>query len=112
MLNNDEDFYLNGFEKGKSGRIGKQTSIAKSAIRQEFSNIGNNVKIFENVKIEQNAIVGDNCIIDANTIIKNSIIMDNTYIGSDLEIVDKIVFGNNLIDPKFGEKIQMSDEFL
>ena len=46
------------------------------------------------------------------TIIKDSIIYDNTYIGSGLEIFNKIIYKKKIIDPISQETLDVPDNFI
>jgi NDP-sugar pyrophosphorylase family protein len=74
--------------------------------------IGNNARFQKYTVLGSNAIIGDNVIIDEGSTVQDSIIYDDTYIGSELELNQKIVFKSNLISGINGECIHIEEKFL
>jgi hypothetical protein len=99
---NSED----GFHTGQNVEIPPSCAIEKPVLT------GNNVSFQRNTRIGPRAIIGSNALIDRDSLVRDSIILDNAYIGPELEIINKIVRGNLLIDAGTGESIKIVDEFL
>ena len=73
---------------------------------------GDNVRLERNCTFEGPAIIGSNVVIDENVHVERSIILDNTYISYELEIKDKIIEGNTIIDPLSQEKLTIESKDL
>ena len=105
------NYVLPGYNNEDGVYLGQNVSYPLSASLRNPFMIGNNVSIKSSALIGENAIIGNNIIIDESTTVTQSIIYDDAYVGSDLELVNKIVHGNRLIDPKSGEFINLVDKF-
>lgn len=92
--------------------IGQNVSIARTASVLPPVHLGNIVQIGENCKIGPNVVIGENTFIDDDTIVRDSVIEGNSYIGSNLEIIGKIVHHNMLINPESGVKLSVHDDFM
>jgi len=105
-------YFLPGYNNEDGVYLGKNVIDKKSTKYERPLILGNNVQIQMNTVIGPNAVIGDNVIIDHSTRVENSIIYEHSYIGSELEIDNKIVFKKRLIDPESGEVMQIVDSFL
>lgn len=112
IYNGSKKYYTHGYSNEDGVNIGQNVEIAKSCKLSKAVNIGNNVSFKSMTQIGPSAIVGTNVLIDSKTVVENSIIYDNSFIGSGLEIKDKIVYHNHLMDPESGELIDIVDQFL
>ncbi len=74
--------------------------------------IGDNVQLKRRSDIGPSVIIGSNSLIDSDTSVCNSIVYCNSYIGTKLEINNKIVYKRRLIDPDSGDMIHIVDDFL
>jgi len=110
LQNRPDDFTLPGYNNAHGEYVGKSIVIHGSANAVKNVMIGDNVRIQNRVLYGPNTILGNNVIIDSFSTIKNSIIYDKTYIGVDLEITDKIVYKNKLIDIKSGTFMDITDK--
>jgi hypothetical protein len=105
-------YVLPGYNNEDGAYLGKNIIDKKSTIYNKPIVLGNNVQIQLNTVIGPNVILGNNVIIDHSTHIANSIIYDQSYIGSDLEIENKIVYRKRVIDPFSEEVMKVVDSFL
>ena len=71
--------------------------------------LGDNIRIEQDCTLKGPLIIGNNVILDKAVHVERSIIFDNTYISNDLEIIDKLVDRNIIIDPYKNVKL-VSDE--
>ena len=55
--------------------------------------------------IGPNAVIANHVIIDAYSELTDCLVLDDTYIGRNLEIRNKIVSGNRIIDPSDGTAV-------
>ncbi|MCF7919784.1 MAG: NDP-sugar synthase [Candidatus Cloacimonetes bacterium] len=113
ILSEERDsYFLPGYNNEDGVYLGKNVIDKKSTSYTKPLVLGNNIQIQMNTDIGPNVVLGDNVIIDHSTKIENSIIYEYSYIGSELEIVNKIVFKKRLIDPDNEEVMQIVDSFL
>ncbi|MDD3886122.1 MAG: NDP-sugar synthase [Victivallaceae bacterium] len=70
------------------------------------------VQVSSGAHIGPAAIIGGNSFIDSDSAIRETVIMGNSYIGSNLELIGKIVYRNMVIDPKSGITLDIVDDFL
>lgn len=112
LKNSAEDYYLPGYNNQKNEYLGKNIVFNPHTVEfQKPLMIGDNVQIKDNCRIGEYSIVGNNVIIDSASKIEKSIIYEQSYIGSDLEIKNKIVYRDFLIDPISGSMMQIVDEY-
>ncbi len=112
ITNKSNKFVLPGYSSEKSVFIGQNVEIAKSCRIERPVMIGNNVQLKNSASIGINTIIGNNVIIDSDATISGSIIYGNSYVGSGVEIINKIVYKNYLISPDTGDAIEIVDSFL
>ncbi|MFO7895643.1 MAG: hypothetical protein R6U84_01740 [Candidatus Cloacimonadales bacterium] len=107
-----DNYFLPGYSNKSGEFIGK--NVAFNAHHSNFEKpfmIGNDVQMYDNCQILANSVIGNNVIIDTSTTVSGSIVYDQTYLGSNLEINNKIVYKNYLIDAASGEHLQIADKF-
>ena len=86
---------------------------ADSPEKQEVKLLfGDNVRLERNCDFEGPAIIGNHVIIEENVHVKHSIIFDNSYLSHDLELIDKIVESNTVIDPINNIKLVIEEDRL
>ena len=74
--------------------------------------IGQNSWLGREVELGPDAIVGSNVLIDRSATVRNSIIFDNTYIGKLVNLENRLVNQDQLIDLSTNENIQVDDAIL
>lgn len=99
--NNEDGVYI-----GQNVEIMRECEVEKPVI------IGSNIQLKNLSKIGPCAIIGDNSLVDARTTIRDSVVYGDSYIGSDLEISNKIIYKRRVIDPVSGEVLDIVDNFL
>ncbi|MCP3967886.1 MAG: NDP-sugar synthase [Lentisphaerae bacterium] len=127
LLRDIKDFYdLNmAIVKGHTGKyimpsysseegvyIGQDVEITQSCEVKKPIILGSHIRLKSNSKIGPLAIIGNNSLIDSRTVVERSVVMGSSYIGTDLEIKDKIIHRNRIINPENGEILDIVDEFL
>jgi hypothetical protein len=112
LKEHNQEYVLPGYNNDKDEFIGKNVICANFKELKKPIMIGDNVQIKQRANVGPNVILGNNVIIDNGTKVEQSIIYDLSYIGSDLEIIDKIIYKKRLIDPFSGEFTQIVDNFL
>lgn len=106
-----KNLFMKGYNAEENVFMGMNDSITKGVNLKPPFVIGDNVQIEVASQIGENAIIGDTCIIDRRTKIINTIVFDNTYIGADLDLNSKIIFGNAMVDPISEIAITFTDNF-
>ncbi|MCP4176806.1 MAG: NDP-sugar synthase [bacterium] len=111
LKNHSDNFVIPGYSSKDNVFIGQNVEISK------MTEIKSPVAIADNVRLKDAAIgpytvIGNNSLIDKMSKVENSIIYDNTYLGSELEIVNKLIYKNKIIDPDSGESLNITDEFI
>jgi NDP-sugar pyrophosphorylase family protein len=112
LKEHNQEYVLPGYNNDKDEFIGKNVVCANFKELKKPIMIGDNVQIKSKANVGPNVILGNNVIIDSGTKVEQSIIYDLSYIGSDLEIIDKIIYKKRLIDPFSGEFTHIVDNFL
>lgn len=74
--------------------------------------IGNNCRVSPLTSIGPDAVVGNHVIIDRRCELSGCVILDGTYVGRGMELREKIVAGNTVIDPHSGAVVAVADAFM
>jgi NDP-sugar pyrophosphorylase family protein len=74
--------------------------------------LGNQLVLHHDVQLGPQAIIGHNVIIDAGTKIQHSLIYAHSYVGKNLNIENKIVCQNRLIDPYSDSYLDIRENFI
>lgn len=74
--------------------------------------IGNGCRIGRNVELGPGVIIGDNVILDDEATVKESVILSNTYVGQLVNIDQRLVSQNKLVDVTTNKAIALVDRFL
>ncbi len=101
-----------GFSDSDCSSIGYNVITPPSVRLRPPVLIGNNCHFGAMSTIGGNAVVGDHVVVDSRTELENCVILRDTYIGRNLEIKNKIVSGNRLIDPADGTVVEIDDSWL
>lgn len=113
MVNGDSDKYIMSSYNNEEGVfIGQNVEIMKECEISKPVIIGNNIQLKNLSRIGPCAIIGDNTLIDANTAVNHSVVYGDSYIGSSLEISNKIIYKRRVIDPFTSEVLDIVDNFL
>ena len=106
-----QNYTIPGYNTEDNIFIGQNVKISRMTQLHKPSAIGNNVRLHDAV-IGPLAIIGSNSFIDKMTKVENAIVYDNTYIGSGIEIINKIIFRKMIINPETGETLDVPDDFI
>ncbi|MCB9420708.1 MAG: sugar transferase [Ardenticatenaceae bacterium] len=74
--------------------------------------IGDNCQIGRNVEIGPDVVIGKNVVIDDEATIFQSTILDQSYVGQLVNIENRVVYKNLMIDTHTAERTEVVDEFL
>lgn len=112
LLNNFTDgFVMNGYGAEEGVFLGVNDVIMYKTELTPPLAIDNNCLIEGACKIGGSVIMGKLSLIDSYTKIKNCIIYDRTYVGQNLDIENKIIFRQFIIDPLTSTKTKMEHSF-
>lgn len=92
--------------------VGHNNVIHPSARLAPPVYIGENCRIGAGVELGPNVVIGTNVIIDDEASIQQSTILDHTYVGQLVNIADRLVSKNLIVDTKTAESVQVEDRFL
>jgi lipopolysaccharide/colanic/teichoic acid biosynthesis glycosyltransferase len=74
--------------------------------------IGDNCQIGSDVELGPDVVIGKNVVIDDEATISQSTILDQSYVGQLVNIENRIVHKNVMIDVNTAERTEVVDEFL
>ena len=74
--------------------------------------IGQDCQIGAGSEIGPYAVIGDGCIVDEGATVAESLILAGSYIGEEIEVREAVVDRNRLLSVRFGESVELSEEFL
>jgi hypothetical protein len=92
--------------------IGQNVEIMYSCEITKPVILGDNIQLKRRSTIGPGVIIGHNSLIDSDTTVQNSLICRDSYIGTKLEIINKIIYRRRIIDPESGAMIHIVDDFL
>ena len=101
-----------GFSERDGLSIGQNVLTPPSAHIKPPVIIGNACRFGAMTTIGPKVVVGDHVIIDSHTELANCMILQDTYVGQNLEINNKIIAGNCLIDPSDGTVVEIDDSWV
>jgi hypothetical protein len=101
-----------GYGMADGSSVGYNVLTPPSALLRAPIMVGNDCRMGTMSTIGPNVIIADHVIIDARSELSNCIILQDTYIGQNLEINRKIVFGKRLIDPDDGAVVELDDSWV
>lgn len=106
------DFKLAGW-KQQSGLIsGPGSSVNPSSIATQHCYVGKGCNINGKARLQGTVVVNDNCFIDRGATVENSVILPGTYIGSNLNVANALVRGNQIIRIDSGASYTVTDPFI
>lgn len=91
---------------GKNNIIHPSVRIAPPVV------IGDNCQIGKDVELGPFSIIGSNVIIDDEASIRQSCVIDKTYLGKLVNVENKIVMRNLMVDAQTGDSTHVTDPFL
>ena len=113
MVNGGARNYIMPSYNSESGvYIGQNVEIMYSCDIVKPIILGDNIELKKRSEIGPGAVIGSDSLIDSDTTIWNSVVYCNSYIGSKLEIDNKIIYKRRVIDPYTGDMIHIVDDFL
>ena len=101
-----------GFSGSDGSSIGYNTRTPPSSHLRAPLIIGDDCRFGAMTTVGPNAVVANHVIIDTFTELTDCLILDDTYVGRNLEIKNKIVSGNRVIDPTDETVIEIDDSWV
>lgn len=92
--------------------VGQNHAIHPTAQLKPPVYIGRNCKIGHDVELGPAAIVGSHVVIDESATVQESAILRRTYVGRLVNVENKIVYKNLMVDPRSAEHTEVADTFL
>ncbi len=92
--------------------VGKNVNLHPSIRLTAPVHIGDNAQIGAHTEIGPETVIGEDVIVDEGATIQKSTILNHTYIGKMVNIQNRIVYQNTMIDVATGTHTQVVDPFL
>lgn len=92
--------------------VGRNNVIHPSVRLQPPIFIGDNCRIGREVELGPEAIISQNVIVDDEATICNSAVFNHTYIGQLVNVENRFVNKNSMIDVQTGQRSEITDRFL
>lgn len=99
-------FLGNGVWVGKNNMIDPSVRFSPPVV------VGDNCQIGKDVELGPNVVIGSNVIIDDEATVRNSTIIDYTYIGHLVNVENRFVHQNMIIDNETSTHVQITDPFI
>jgi len=94
-----------GFDAKPGIWMGRNASVAESAVITAPAYIGENSRIGPGAQIGPYAVIARDCLIAPHTIVRHSVIAPDTYAGNNLELDHVFVNQRELFDIRFGVSV-------
>lgn len=101
-----------GFSGSDGSSIGYNVRTPPSSELRAPILVGDDCRFGPMTTIGPNAVIAKHVIVDGHSELMECLVLPDTYIGRNLEIRQKIVAGNRLIDPADGTLIEIEDSWL
>lgn len=105
-------YVSSGVSGGDGSSIGYNVRTPPSCQLQAPLIIGSDCRFGMMTTVGPNVVIANHVIIDAHTELNDCLILSDTYIGRNLEIREKIVSGNRVIDPSDGTMVEIDDSWV
>ncbi len=98
LLNTPKAYTISGYSTEKGVFLGDNVEIMTTNISAPLV-LNDHCSIAGRCVLKNGVIVGKNAVIDQKTTLERTIVFDNVFIGGSVELVNKIVCKNRIIDP-------------
>lgn len=102
LLHNSAGWTLPGYSAEKNAHLGRNVVLEHGTRVRTPVLLQDNAWCARNVTLDGDVIVGQGSFISEGAYLKHTLVGDDTYIGTGLELVDKIVIGRRIIDAETG----------
>ena len=110
VLENPDAFTLPGYTAERDVHIGRNVVLERGTQVGRPVLLNDDVWCARNVRIDRDVIIGRGAFVGEGAHLLRTIVCDETYIGTGLEIVDKIVVGSRSIDAEAGSWIDLDEK--
>ena len=110
VLENPDAFTLPGYTAERDVHIGRNVVLERGTQVGRPVLLNDDVWCARNVRIDRDVIIGRGAFVGEGAHLLRTIVCDETYIGTGLEIVDKIVVGSRIIDAEAGSWIDLDEK--
>ena len=110
MERNTEAITLPGYTAERDVQLGRNVVLERGTQVEHPVLLNDDVWCARNVRIDRDVIIGRGAFVGEGAHLLRTIVCDETYIGTGLEIVDKIVVGSRIIDAEAGSWIDLDEK--
>ena len=110
ILHNPGMYTLPGYSAEKDVYLGRNvvlergTEVAAPALLQD------NCWCARNVTLSGDTVIGSGSFISEGATLKRTVVCDDTYVGEGLDLENKIVIGNRIVDPETGAWVDVEEQ--
>lgn len=102
-------FTLPGYSAEPGVHLGSNVTLEHGTEAKTPLIVGDNVWCARNVALEGEVIIGNGAVVGEGARLRRTIVFDNTFVGQGLELQNKIVRGNRIIDCVTGAWVDVED---
>ena len=110
VLENPDAFTLPGYTAERDVHIGRNVVLERGTQVDRPVLLNDDVWCARNVRVDRDVIIGRGAFVGEGAHLLRTIVCDETYIGTGLELVDKIVVGSRIIDAEAGSWIDLDEK--
>jgi len=110
VLHNPDVFTLPGYSSEQGVHLGRNVVMELGTTVKSPVLLQDNVWCARNVQIDGDVIIGKDSFVGEGARLFRTVVCSNTYVGEGIELVDKIIVGGRIIDPKTGAWTDMGDD--
>lgn len=105
-------YVTSGYYAADGSSVGYNVVVASSARLSAPLVLGNDCRIGPLATVGPDAIVGNRSIVDRQSELSRCVVLGGTYVGAGLELREKIVAGDTIMDPEDGATVRLNDPWL
>lgn len=101
--------------RGMTGQrtwIGHHCMVDPRATVEEPAFIGNHVSIGSGAEVKGGSVIGNGVIVDSNALVESSLVLDHTYIGTYINLVQRIASGKYVFNIREGSTLKVDDPII
>lgn len=110
ILRNPGSFTLPGYSAENGVHLGHNVVLEHGTEVKPPVLLEDNIWCARNVTLDSDVIIESGSFIGEGAYLKRTLVCADTYVGTDLDLTDKIVVGRRIIDPASGAWIDTSDK--
>jgi NDP-sugar pyrophosphorylase family protein len=105
-------YVTSGYYAADGSSVGYNVVVSPSARLAAPIVLGNDCRIGALATVGPGAVVGHRTIVDRQSELTRCVVLSGTYVGMGLELREKIVAGDTIMDPEDGTAVQLNDPWL